>query len=259
MTARASRPLPGRPARPGAGPLSPAAGGMHRQRGSALAGHQYPEPRARGLAGTGLVAHDIYLLGHDDRSGRPLLQPRALGTGLAGALLADLMLAGLIGLRPDSAVVITRDTPRDVVARHRLLQQVAAEPWPQPARSWLRFLAPAAAGDVALRLEAAGYLQRVRGRVPWRQVQWVPVNPDWAFAPMLLIRSALNTSRPLTARAAVLAGLASACGLGFRLEKYQTQADRSIADAVAPLGLGLRELIAQTQAAVDSAVLSHRT
>ena len=208
MTARASGPLPGGPARPGTGPLRPAAGGMHRQRGSALAGHQYPEPRARGLAGTGLVADDIYLLGHDDRSGRPLLQPRALGIGLAGALLADLILAGLIGLRPDNAVVITRETPRDVVARHRLLRQVAAEPWPQPARSWLRFLAPTAARDVALRLEAAGYLERARGRVRWRQGQWVPVNPDWAFAPMLLVRSALDPTRPLTARAAALAGLA---------------------------------------------------
>jgi hypothetical protein len=168
----------------------------------------------RGLAGTGLVADDLYLLCHQDRSGRPLLQPRALGTGLAGALLADLMLAGLIGLRPDSAVVIIWDAARDVVARHPLLRQVAAEPWPQPARSWLRFLAPAAARDVARRLAEAGYLQQVGSRVPWGRGLWVPVNPDWAFAPMLLVRSALDPARPLSASAAALTGLAFACGLG---------------------------------------------
>ena len=66
-----------------------------------------------GLSGTGLVADDLYLLAHDDRSGKPLLQPRPLGTGLAGALLAELMLAGCIGLRSDSAVVIGRDLAPD--------------------------------------------------------------------------------------------------------------------------------------------------
>jgi hypothetical protein len=236
-----------------------AAGGRHERRGSGAAGHRYPDARVRGLAGTGLVASDLWLLGHDDRSGRPLLQSRALGTGLAGAVLADLMLAGLVGLRPDGAVMITRDASGDVVARHPVLRQVAAEPWPQPARLWLRFLAPAMSRDVALRLAEAGYLEQAGSRVPWGRGQWVPVDPDWAFAPMLLVRSALDPARPAAAPAAVLAGLAVACGLGFRLAAYQDPAGRSVADAVAGLSPGLRELIAQTRTVVDSAVLSHRT
>ncbi len=232
---------------------------MHERHASRSAGHRHPDTPAQGLSGTGLVADDLYLLGHDDRSGKPLLQPRALGTGLAGALLAELMLAGWIGLRPDNAVVITRDAPQGAAGRHPLLKQVANEPGPQPVRSWLRFLARSAAQDVALGLEEAGYLEHLRGRVPWRQGQWVPVNPDWAFAPMLRVRSALNPARPLTGHAAALAGLAVACGLGFRLNQYQAQAGRPVQDAVAQLGPGLQELIAQTQTAVDSAVLSHRT
>ncbi len=261
MTARPSGGLPGGPARPGTGASSAAAGGGTRERRAVVpAGRPHPGPPARWLAGTGLVADNLYLLGHDERSGRPLLQPRALGTGLAGALLAELMLAGLAGLRQDGAVVITRDTPRDAVARHPLLRRVAAEPWPQPARSWLRFLAATAAQDVALRLAGAGYLRQARRRAPWHRSQWVSVSPDWAFtAPMLLVRSALDPARPLTARAAALTGLAAACGLGFRLQAYQTQASRPVQDAVARLGPSLRELIAQTQTAVDSAVLSHRT
>lgn len=212
----------------------------------------------RGLAGTGLVADDLYLLGHDDRTGRPLLQRRVLGIGLAGALLAELMLAGLIDLRPDSAVAITRSVPREVVTRSPVLRLVASEPWPQPVRSWLRFLAATAAQAVAQRLVEAGYLARVRSRVPWRRGLWVPVNPDWAIAPMLRVRLALDPGRPLSAPAAALTGLAVACGLGFRIEPYQAQAARPVVDAVARLGPDLRELIARTQAAVDSAVLSHR-
>lgn len=231
---------------------------MHERHASRSAGYWEPDPPARGLSGTGLVADDLYLLGHDDRSGKPLLQPRALGNGLAGALLAELMLAGCAGLRHDGAVVITRGTPQGAVQR-ALLKQVADEPGPQPVGSWLRFLARSAARDVALRLEEAGYLRRVRSRVPGRGGQWVPVDPDWAFAPMLRVRTALDPARPLTVHAAALTGLAFACGLGFRLDQYQTQGGRPVEYAVAQFGPGLQELIAQTQTAVDGAVLSHRT
>jgi Golgi phosphoprotein 3 (GPP34) len=232
---------------------------MHERHASRPRSRRRPEPPAPGLSGTGLLADDLYLLSHDNRSGKPLLQPRALGTGLAGALLAELMLASWIGLRYDGTVAISRDTPQGAVQRHPLLRQIAAEPGPQPLRSWLRFLAASAAQVVAGRLEQAGYLQHVRGRGSRGQGLWVPVNPDWEFAPMLRVRSALDPARPLTADAAALAGLAVACGLGFRLEAYQTQGYRPVEDAVARLGPGPRELIAQTQAAVDSVVLSHRT
>jgi hypothetical protein len=234
---------------------------MHERHASPAgsAGYRPPETPVQGLSGTGLVADDLYLLGHDDRSGRPLLQPRALGTGLAGALLAELILAGWIVVQHDSTVVITRAAPRGTAVQHPLLKQITDEPEPQPVQSWLRFLARNAAPQVALRLAQAGYLRQARGRVPGRDGRFIPVNPDWAFAPMIRVRSALDPARPLTAGAAALTGLAVACGLGFRLERYQAPAGRPVADAVAALGPGLQDLIAQTQTAVDSAVLSHRT
>ena len=45
-----------------------------------------------GLSGTGRLADDLYLMAHHELTGRPFVQPRALGTGLAGGLLAELML-----------------------------------------------------------------------------------------------------------------------------------------------------------------------
>ena len=56
----------------------------------------------------------------------------------------------------------------------------------------------------------------------------------------------------------LLAGLAAACGLGPRLLAVRAAGASAAADAAARLDPGLRELIAQTQAAVDSALLSHR-
>lgn len=251
--------MPGASAKPGTGTGTAPGTGRHEQQVGDPAGRRHSGARAPGLAGTGLVADDLYLLVHDDRTGKALLQQRALGTGLAGGLLAELMLAGWIGLRPDSAVVITRDAPLAATDRHPLLSRVAGEPGAQPLGSWLRFLAASAAPEVAGRLERAGYLERVRGRVRRDQGQWVPVNPDWAIAPMFRVRSALDPARPLTAHAAALTGLAVACGLGFRLDQYQAHAGRTVQDAVARLGPGLRDLIAQTRTAVDTAVLSQRT
>jgi len=208
-----------------------------------------------GLGGTGLVADDLYLMAHDENTGRPLLRRRALGTGLAGGLLAELMLAGCITVRHDGAVALGRTWPAGELAR-QVRDVIAAEHEPHLVREWLLFGARTAAQDVAGRLERSGYLRRAAGRRPGRRV---PVDPDWAFAPLVRVRSALDPARPWSAHGAVLAGLAVACGLGFRLAQYVPPAGRRLDDVAARLDPGLRELIAQTQAAVDSAVLSHRT
>jgi hypothetical protein len=222
-------------------------------------GPRHRAPPARGLSGTGLVADDLYLLGHDEGSGKSQLQPFALGTGLAGALLAELLLAGWTGLRQqDRAVMITRDAPHGA-RQHALFKRIADQPEPQPVGSWLRVLAQGAEQDVAVRLEEAGYLEHVRGRVPWSQGRWVPVNRDWAFAPVLRARAALDPTRPLTAYSATLVGLTFACGLGFKLSEHQTPTSRPVQDAVAQLGPALQVLIAQTETIIENAALSYRT
>ena len=119
--------------------------------------------------------------------------------------------------------------------------------------SWRRPLP----GTWAARLERAGYVTWA-GRRPWRAARWVPADPDWAFAPLIRACSALDPVRPSDARHAVLAGLAVACGLGFRVAQYQAPAGLSPEQAAGRLDRGLQELIAQAQAAVDGAVLSHR-
>jgi len=203
------------------------------------------------------VADDLYLMTHHEVSGRPLLQPRALGIGLAGGLLAELMLAGSITWWHDGAMAPGRVLPADALAR-QVRDQIAAEREPHPAREWLLFVARTAAEDVAGRLERSGYLARAGGRWPLRPGRWVPVDPDWAFSPLLRVRSALDPARPWSAYGAVLAGLAAVCGLGFRLAQYAPPAGHGPEEVAGRLDPGLRELIAQAQAAVDSAILSHR-
>ncbi len=208
------------------------------------------------LTGTGRLADDLYLMAHHDVTGKPLLQPRAIGLGLAGALLAELVRLGKIRLVPGGLAVADAAPPGDALA-DSVLGLMLGEPEQHPAQTWLQYLARTAAADVARRLARADYLTWTRRG--WRGGRWVPVDAECAFAPLARVKSALDPSRTLNVHGAALAGLAAACGLGSRLSLYlPPKTDRALAGAVQRLDPGLRELIAQTQAAVDSALLSHR-
>jgi len=209
-----------------------------------------------GLTGTGRLADDLYLMAHHEISGKPLLQPRAVGLGLAGALLAELMLLGSIRLGPGGVAVAAPTPPGEPLA-DSVLRVVLGEPEQRPARDWLLYLARTAAADVARRLARSGYLASARRG--WRGERWIPVDAECAFVPLARVKSALDPSRPLNVHGAALAGLAGACGLGARLALYlPPKTGRAVTEAVQRLDPEMRELIAQTQAAVDSALLSHR-
>jgi hypothetical protein len=199
------------------------------------------------------------LLAHNDVTGRPYIQPRPLGLGLAGALLAEAALAGAVILVPGQAVGAGGPAPREELAA-QVARLVAGEPDPHLVGEWLAYLARTAPIDVAGRLEGCGYLARGGWWPTWRPGRWTPVDRDSAFAPVLRVRAVLDASRPLTAEGVVLAGLDDACGLGFRLAQYTpNRALRPLPHAVAQLAPGLHELVTHTKAAVDSAVLAHRT
>ncbi|MGH3403017.1 MAG: GOLPH3/VPS74 family protein [Streptosporangiaceae bacterium] len=209
------------------------------------------------LAGTGHVADDLYLMAHNDVTGRPYLQPRALGLGLAGALLAELMLAGQVDAGWRGLTVVGHASAEDHLSG-LVLKLIAKERGQVTAGEWLQFLARTAAHDVAGRLGERGYLAPVSSRRPWRAERWVPVDPDCAFAPLTRARAALDPARPVTMISATLAGLAAACGMGARLLYYAPPGSRRPEETVHVLPSGMRDLIAQTQAAVDSAVLAQR-
>jgi len=64
-----------------------------------------------GLEGTGRIGDDLYLLAHNDVTGKPYIQPRPLGLGLAGGLLAELVLAGALVVAGDQITVTARRRP----------------------------------------------------------------------------------------------------------------------------------------------------
>ena len=120
-----------------------------------MTGHANGRPRPA-LGGTGRIADELWLIAHHEVSGRAHLQPRALGLGLAGGLLAELLL--------DDAITITACTVTAGPARpgDQLTAQVAARIGAEgpgyPVRDWLAFLGRTGSDDVAARLAASGYL-----------------------------------------------------------------------------------------------------
>jgi len=214
------------------------------------------DQRAPALGGTGRLADDLWLIAHHEISGKPRLAPRAAGLGLAAALLAELALAGSIGIWPAGIAAGGRPEPADGLA-HAVLGRVLREQ--HTVRDWLLYLARTAEDDVAARLAGAGYLDRVPSRRPWRGPRWVPADPDCAFAPVNRALAALDPARAAPDTAAALAGLAAACGLGPRVLMYAPpKARRGLEDAAGQLPPGLRYLITQARAEVASAVLAHR-
>jgi hypothetical protein len=211
-----------------------------------------------GLSGTGRIADDLYLLAHSDVTGKPYIQPRPLGLGLAGGLLAELVLAGALVVVGEQVTVTGRLPSVDALAG-QVLGMVAGERGAHPVPEWLAYLSLIAPAAVALRLASAGYLAQARRWPPWREGRWVPADRDAAFAPVIRVRAVLDASQQPVVGAVVLAGLAEACGLWFRLAEYTpVQAIRPLYRAVAQLTPGLQDLIAHTRVAVDSAVLAHR-
>jgi hypothetical protein len=227
-----------------------------------------PRPEKSWLAGTERVADDLWLIAHHEVTARPHLSARALGVGVAGGLLAELLTAEMppvtvhrghvLPLFHRNGEPVARSArPGEPVTQH-VLDVIMAEPHPRTVHDWLLFLGRTAAADVAGRLEHSGYLARQPSRRPWRSSPLVPVNADWSYCALLRAHRALEEARMLTPYSALLAGLVLACGLGFRFSGFPGTPGRAAEEATSAFSSPLRELIAQVQATADSTVLSAR-
>lgn len=228
---------------------------------------QVPYAEHLRLRGTGRVADDLYLIAHHELTGKPYLSTRATGIGLAGGLLAELFVAQTPTVALDRGCVLVRYRKTSSVVRYarpddpvlgHVHDLIVAEPRPQPVRNWLLFLGKTSAAQVAGRLEHAGYLARPGNRILQRSRRPVPLDGSWAQCALLRANAGLNATRALTLYAAVLAGLAGACGLGFRFSNLSDAPPYSTGEIAQVLPPPLRELIAQVQAAADAALLSAR-
>lgn len=206
-----------------------------------------------------MLADDLYWLAHDGVTGQPRLHPAATSTGLASALLAELLLARRIEL--DSGVVRVSDvTPPADPLSHDVLHQIAHEPGEHQVRDWLTFLSRSATEQVAQRLVRAGHLNPQKSRRLLRNtVAYLPTDFAEASRPWAVLSGKLLRKRPLDQHDRCLAALLLATGLSRHLlaDAPAHAADhmrRSVADLWPPAA----QLMHLTHAAVGAAVMANR-
>jgi Golgi phosphoprotein 3 GPP34 len=205
------------------------------------------------------LADQLFLAAHDDVTGRPRQRPRAIGLGLAGALLGELMLAGKITVEGGLMVPTAGYAPPDALA-HAVLDQLTAERERHGVRTWIAYLGQSATQRVAARLERKGHVREVEVRRLLRvEVRWAPTDMSTAATPGALLRHHLDHRQPLEIGEIALAGLVEAIGLSpVVLWGVQSRTVEYRDWCVSTLAAPLRALIAETTAAVGAAVLSHR-
>lgn len=108
------------------------------------------------------LREELVLLGHDP-SGRPVLRGDALDAGVAGARLAELVLAARVGVR-DGRLAVTEALPTGDPDADALLAALMRAPEPPAVAAALAELRPGAAGHVRDDLIADGTVTRVTAR-----------------------------------------------------------------------------------------------
>lgn len=207
-----------------------------------------------------LISDDFFRLAHNDSSGRPLLHPVALGTGLAAGLLADLVWSGHVDIHDGEVWLTPRaglPLPADRVSV-KVHQMLLYERHPLP--TWLEFLATAAVGEVAARLVAAGQLRRVRTRRGLRPAAtYVPTDPLEAARPRAVLATRLRSGLSIEPWYVVVGGLMAVTGLDVEVLAGSPEGRSYLWQLMTQANASMRELFAYTDAAVGAAVLAHRT
>jgi hypothetical protein len=207
------------------------------------------------------IADDFFLIGMDERTGRPRLHAKAMSLGAAAALLSELVLSNHIGLIENRIVVAPRyHIPTDPFLAN-MLRHIVAEPQ-HPVSTWLSFFAQTSVDGVVDRLVAAGFLRMEQSRGLLRSKPApAPVDPvvlSWRSLRIahVITKRDLRTWEDLT-----LVGLVVATGL-IDLVMYNASEDdieslRQILGRL-PEEASLHGLITQVESLIAAAVLAQR-
>ena len=213
----------------------------------------------------GFVADDFFLMANDDALSRPRLAERILALGLAGALLGELLLYdGVVGVDKGNLVLTSSRRPSNLL-HAELCREVEAEAALRPVRDWLDYLSKQSIDMVGRRLQARGvvYLKQPRLKVPGRAGRWLPVGMQIANWPAIDVARKIYNGNAKTSTL-LLFGLTHATSLDnpdLHPIRHLLTDPELLEQTLSPLAAfdpAFMDLLAQTEAAVGSAVTSQR-
>lgn len=204
----------------------------------------------------------LFLIAHDEFSGRPHVGHELLGCGLVGAVLADLVLAGAVTVA-DGRVVATDPAPSgtDEVAAYAV-ESIRRQGTNHTVRTWTAHLGDPLHELVARDLVDRGILRRESGRGLFRARadRFPAADLLRAAAPRVRLEHMLRHPRDLDLPGGVVAALLWALGVDRILDPaIDRAASRQLVDEVlAHLPPDLAQLLAGVTAAGAAVSLTVR-
>lgn len=204
-----------------------------------------------------LLADDLFLIAHADPAGKSQLPARQTGLCLAGAMLADLVLADRVDVH--GATLRVRD-PRPIADELNafVLRQIVSEAEHTAVGTWLAFIGQEAVEWVGRRAALSGLVRRQEVRRMWvTSVRYPALDPDQAGRTTIRLQQAVWRTEPLPMYDMVLAALIAATGLSRAVWFDSDPASsRYLAGLRSALPRPLFDLVAHTEAAIANAVIT---
>ncbi|MDF5758279.1 GPP34 family phosphoprotein [Spongiactinospora sp. TRM90649] len=209
-----------------------------------------------------MLADEFFLIAWDTtRSGKPRLSAQAIGLGLAGGLIGELVLQNRLTVHGPTLAPTARHHVADRLS-DGVLAEIREAPQHTDVRTWLAYLARDAVPSVAERLIRSGLVEHEPPRAPWRRRgRYYSRDFGKATWPTIRLQSALVKGRRMTPSDMAMAALVDACGL---LETVvpdpaeRSTARRYLTAVLAATPPQLTDLTRHVHAAVGDAVLAYR-
>ncbi len=208
----------------------------------------------------GQLADELFLIAHDDYTGKPMVAADMLDTALAGALIGELIFDGRVDISAGKVSAIDHRLRREPLS-DMVLNEIIHRGNGHPVRSWLEYLRPQMRERVGARLVSAGLVTREQSRSLSLRVtvRWPGVDPNRAARPRVMLGASLQRSHQrLDLKTATLAALLSAGGISSVMSTYDRTIQERLAASRRQLPPVLAELVAGVDAAVAAAALTVR-
>jgi hypothetical protein len=209
------------------------------------------------------LADELFLVGHNEYSGKEGVNADVLDTGLAGAVLGEAILQRRVVVT-NGRVTVDDPRPWGDPVTDAVIREVVRRGDSYVPRAWIEHLRSDVRDVVGRRLVAAGMVQREESKVGLTRrslVRYRAIDPLQATRPLVRVSHFLQRPEHIDAQTATLAGIIRSTGLEHRvmLEWSRQEILDGIGAIVIRLPQPLRELLAGLDATVSAmAVITRR-
>lgn len=212
-----------------------------------------------GAQSTHRLADALFLIGHDEFTGKPHAAVDRLDCALAGAALAELLFERRIVLEGGGVAAVDNRLWQEPLT-DLLITEIMRREGVHPVRLWIRYLREHVNINerVGTRLVTAGVLRREQGRLLGRSVRWPAIDPNQAASARVRLTAMmmqLHQSR-LDAATLLLATFVEAVGLGATV--FDAPVTALMRESRALLPPPLDTLLAAVVAALDATTTAVR-